>query len=342
MCRFRVLFGMEKRSQAVVGKLPTRSPYIWELVLSHFDARKVATNTSPGNKSSWNQQMTDTSKTASSRMDLSTNLPEIRPLPETATRILAACDQPDATAGDLCSLVQCDPGISLRILRVANSSTYGCSGEVRSIQHAIVVLGFRALRMLTTSVAVSDTFTADGPGAKERKELWNHSMGCAVVATALAHHVDEVKPDEAFLAGVVHDAGKLVLLDVAADEYIELASQADPCNIVTIEQDGFGIDHQQLGLRCADEWGLPLEVADAIGEHHTALTEEVDSPVAKLTAAANILARRWGIGSDPKEDAIDLRELLAMSPVLEDEEQLNTIAQQAREQFSEVQAAVVG
>jgi putative nucleotidyltransferase with HDIG domain len=230
----------------------------------------------------------------------------------------------------------------LKILRVANSSTYGCSGEVRSLQHAVVVLGFRALRTLTVSVAAADTFAAGGAGAEQRSALWQHSMGCGVVAAAVAQYVEDVKPDDAFLAGIVHDAGKLVLLDLASETYELISKETNELNLISVEQDVFSVDHQELGLRCADEWGLPLEVADAIGDHHNALLEEIDSPMSNLIAVANVLARKWGIGSDPSDTEFDHWPLLhSIAPSI-DEDVLQEVSQEAVTQFAEMRSALGG
>ena len=85
-------------------------------------------------------------------------LPELRPFPDVANRMLAACDDPDTNPATLCEIMRCDPAVSVRVLRVANSSMYGFPGEICSVDHAIVVLGFKAIRNLALSFSAGDLF----------------------------------------------------------------------------------------------------------------------------------------------------------------------------------------
>ncbi len=198
------------------------------------------------------------------RINDQVELPEIRPFPQTASRIIAASKNPDIRAEELCELIQCDPGIGLKIMRVANSSAYGLSGEVRTLRHAVVVLGFKALSNLAVSIAAGDVFASGADDNGARQALWEHSMGCAAVASMLASQMRGMKSEEAFLAGIVHDVGKLMFLDLASEAYCEATAHVLAHNVISTEQELFGADHQELGMRCADDWGLPFEISDAI------------------------------------------------------------------------------
>ena len=222
-------------------------------------------------------------------------LPKIKPFPEIANRILKACDDPSATSNTLCELIQGDPGISLKIIEVANSSAYGLSGEVRTLQHAVVVLGFRALKNLALSVAASDVFNETGDSAQARAELWEHSLAVACIANALSGKAG-ISAEEAFLSGVVHDAGKLVLLDVAPEQYVAATESVTFRSIVDTERTHFGTDHQELGMRCADEWGLPFEISEAMGSHHNIVNDEDNDPLVELVGLSGRAGTTLGVG----------------------------------------------
>ena len=220
-------------------------------------------------------------------------LPELRPFPDVASRMLAACDDPDPDPATLCEIMRCDPAVSVRVLRVANSSIYGFPGEICSVDHAIVVLGFRAIRNLAVSFAAGDIFQGDDPAFRE---LWQHSIGCATIAGLLAKTMPDVAAEEAFLAGMVHDVGKLVFLDVAPQAYTQVTESVDATTIISAEDQAFGLNHQQIGHRCGEQWGLPDEVKEAIATHHEPEMADFAPEVVGLVSVSSCLARFWELG----------------------------------------------
>ena len=268
-------------------------------------------------------------------INLLDELPEIRPFPETAGRIVAACNRGDSTAQELCGIIQCDAAITLKLLKIANSSVYGMSGRVTSLQRAVVVLGFRAVRNLALAAAAEDVFTSDGGTLGQT--LWKHSLACASVATLLAK-ADRVSAEEAFLAGIVHDAGKLILFDAYGENYLEVAGGLPSEQRIAAERERFGTDHQELGLRCADEWGLPMEVADAISNHHDPLDAEDFRGLVDVITVANGLAQHWGVGGlDARE--IDVERMVHQSPLNLKLDDLTELQERSLEGFDTLQAS---
>ena len=228
---------------------------------------------------------------------------ELRPFPAVASQILTVCDDPHVRPQELSSVIQCDPAVALRLLRVANSSMYGFSGDIRSIEHAIVVLGFRTVRDLAISAAAADMFATGDAAQAERETLWLHSLACASVAGKLAALVG-VPPEEVFLAGIVHDVGKLIFFDVVPEAYIEIDRQGDSRTIVQLEESEFGVNHQCLGQRCAEEWGLPGTIDVAIGFHHEPESATFAEQLVAVICVADSLARVWHLGSHGSEDEL--------------------------------------
>ncbi len=150
--------------------------------------------------------------------------PEVRPFPAAVTQLLAACQDANTKAETFVKIIECDPALAVRLLRMANSPLYGVANGVRGIGHAVSILGMRQLKNLALSVAGKAMFSEGSKAAEERQNLWNHSLGCAAVARVLAKSVPTVSPEVAFLAGMFHDVGKLFLYDVVADEYAEMAA----------------------------------------------------------------------------------------------------------------------
>lgn len=235
---------------------------------------------------------------AVSLVDTLDEIPELRPFPVVATRVLAVCNSEDADVMDLAEVMQCDPAMSLRLLRTANSAHYGYSGEIASVEHAIVVLGFRAVRNLALSVSALSLFRDGKTGGDVREKLWQHSLGCAAVARQLAPHVSRITPDEAFLAGIMHDIGKLVFIDLALDDYLELSERCDVATIIDAENCVFGVTHEQIGERCGMEWGLPPEINSAIRHHHAPQESNSDNELVSIISVADYLAHAWSIGDE--------------------------------------------
>ncbi len=269
-------------------------------------------------------------------------IPELLPFPAVAARLVAACRDASTSSKDLVEIAQCDPAIASKLLSVANSSMYGYSGRIRTVQHAVVVLGFREVARLALSVAAQALFTK-GKTAKEKREaLWNHSLGVATVARMLVQHVQGMLPDEAFLAGIFHDVGKLLFYKLVPEPYehfvgrYEQADHWPPDQVVSEEKETFGIAHGELGQRCGESWGLTNEINSAVAQHHTA--HSTTPPLALVTGAADVLARAWQIGSDlppaRPETANPYLELLGV-----DQEILETVREEASKTYQEVRQA---
>ncbi|NOX53230.1 MAG: HDOD domain-containing protein [Planctomycetes bacterium] len=231
-----------------------------------------------------------------------TSLPELRPFPAVAARVVAACQDPETSSKDLVQILRCDPAIAARLLSVANSSMYGCSGRIRTIEHAVVVLGFRSVAHLALSVAGATIFSQGETASRERAALWSHSLGVATVGWLLAEHVAGLLPDEAFLAGVFHDVGKLFYYDLAHPLYTELVGRVrppsglSPAGLIGEEQLVFGITHPEVGQECGEAWGLTDEISIAIGYHHTPEESPDYFELAAVTGAADVLAWAWQVG----------------------------------------------
>ena len=234
-------------------------------------------------------------------------LPQLRPFPVVASRVLAVCNSEDADVMEMAEVMQCDPAMSLRLLRIANSAQYGYSGEIATVEHAIVVLGFRAVRNLALSVSALSVFNEGESAQEARQQLWQHSLGCAAVARQLAPHVSRITPDEAFLAGIMHDVGKLVFFDVVPDDYAIVCQTADCQSIIEVEARSFGITHQDIGQRCGDEWELPAEINAAIGFHHTPQSAQDSEELVAVISVADYLAHAWQLDLDGQgeEDSLD-------------------------------------
>ena len=221
------------------------------------------------------------------------SIEELRPFPAAARQVMEACEREDVHAGQVAEIISHAPALSLKILRVANSPLYGFSGEIRSIDHAAVVLGLRKVKELAISAAVGEVFGEGNAGTSRiRNKLWQHSLATGCFARMLTKYEDSVPPDEAFMAGLVHDVGKLVLFDHHPMEYASLIGHGLQ-STVEKEVENFGLDHAEIGQRCGENWGLPFEIHEAICFHHRPSDSMDCEPLVRVVAAANVLTRIW-------------------------------------------------
>lgn len=252
--------------------------------------------------------------------------PEVRPFPAAVSQLLALCQDSNAPISKFEKIIETDPALSVRLLRMANSPLYGLAHEVRSIAHAVSILGLRQLRALAMSVAGASMFSQGANAAQERTALWNHSLGVATLARISARRAPGVAAEEAFLAGIFHDVGKLFLLDLVREEYVELATHYEGDDLIREEVFAFGVSHEEIGLKSAHSWDLAETLKAAIGFHHHPADAPVHGEMAHLIYNCNVLARIWGIGSIPRED--DDHETAARQALGLDEDQAFELRQQ--------------
>jgi len=254
---------------------------------------------------------------------------ELRPFPAAASRLIAACNDPAATVRDMTDIIKYDAGLSIRLLQIANSPLYGFSGQIRSIDHATVVLGMRALRDLAVSTAVGDLFdSGGGETAQMRKALWQHSLNCGCVARLLAGKIEDLAPDEAFLGGVIHDVGKLFILEHDPVGYAHLMANSHLHGLCAAEEEAYGMSHTMIGQRCGQDWGLPDEIIDVIGFHHTPEEADFGGALVDTVFAANQLAISWF--EEGTIESTDI-EVLEQSKINLDADSLEEIKQAAAE-----------
>ncbi len=228
------------------------------------------------------------------------NLEGLPPFPATASQILMQCQKPEVDARAVAQLVECEPAISAKVIQLANSPLYGASRPIVSIGHAIVLLGFRSVSQMAISIAAGSMFGHGDPKlAAHRKETFRQSLACAITSRMLAAQFESVNPDDAFLCGVMHDVGKLVLFDAAAQQYCDMLEREPTGNSTAAEQVAFGIDHAGLGMRCGRKWGFPNQINVAIEQHHRMLAD-VDHALSQAVMVGNYFSRRWTLTENSK------------------------------------------
>jgi putative nucleotidyltransferase with HDIG domain len=161
--------------------------------------------------------------------------------------------------------IEFDQGLSARVLRVANSSFYGLSREVGSIQDAVMVLGFDTIRSLVVSAGFTHAFPAIKDDHFDRYAYWVRSFRVATYTEALTQCLGGGRK-LSFTAGLFHDVGQLVLSICIPEKFAEIVAQheASGLDLIEIEKSVLGFDHAEIGAEMAKRWNFPLEIEHAI------------------------------------------------------------------------------
>lgn len=260
---------------------------------------------------------------------------EIRPFPAAVTRLLAAMRDENSTSATFAEIIECDASLAVRLLRMANSPLHGFTTEVRSVAHATSVLGTRSLRMLAMSASAATLFSDGSSTATAREELWRHSLGAGAIARLLAEADPSVSLEDAFLASIFHDVGKLFFLDVVPDEYKRMSRLHFGADLLEQEASVFGTTHDEVGLKSAHVWNLAENLKVAIGYHHRVAEAPVHSPLVAIVHLADQLSRAWGIGSE--EASEDLLSEYVRRRLVSDKASLGVIRATAEAAFAETQ-----
>lgn len=192
----------------------------------------------------------------------------LQPFPEVAIKVLQLCKDENVQLSQISNLISSDPVFSSEVLVIVNSYLYSARQAITSILHAVVALGARRLQGLCLTVGVR-SFLGRKMNDPVIHKLWQHNMATAIIAEQLAQ-AGYIDPDTAYTAGVLHDIGRLALGLISPAEYAALLSDhsGTPASILRCEQDLFGLDHCQVGLKLIQEWKLPDDFAATTLDHH--------------------------------------------------------------------------
>ncbi|MFH1746947.1 MAG: HDOD domain-containing protein [Planctomycetota bacterium] len=237
-----------------------------------------------------------------------THLDTLPTLSAVALRLLQLTSNRNSSAQDVIEVLRGDQSLSAKILSVAGSAWTGASGPVNSLEKAIPLLGFSAVRSIVLAASVFECFPASEAAGKEvefaRREFWKHALAVACTARRLVLGRRDlgIEPHEAFIAGLLHDLGKVALSAVFPKSYDRVASQANQSrgDIADFERSYLGIDHTVAGRRIAERWHLPRELQEVAWLHHLAaetLPASVEAPVTiGLVQLADTISREQRIG----------------------------------------------
>jgi putative nucleotidyltransferase with HDIG domain len=223
-------------------------------------------------------------------------------LPTTVTKILEVCNNPHTSPIDLDRVIQLDPVLMGRVLKLINSAYYGLGTQVTSLVRAIIMLGINTVKNLALSTAVLGSVSSKNDfRALNMEGFWRHSLCVGVTAKLIAKQrgIDAKSLEEYFAAGLLHDIGKIPLNNALADDYVRAMAIADREKVAlcAAESRALGINHCESGAIVAESWRLTGAIADAVAWHHDLAGYQGQyDDILRTIVVADFYANREGIG----------------------------------------------
>ena len=222
-------------------------------------------------------------------------------LPEVCFMVNDMVNDPNSDIVQIGNIISQDPDLTARLLRLVNSSYYGFETPVDTVSRAIIMVGLRDLQSMIWASSAVETFNHLPPSDANMAGFWRHSIFCAVTARILARECHILHPERLFVAGLLHDIGRLLIfhkLPEQAQLILDREKQSVNCDITEIERDILGYDHAEIGRALCESWGLPEALAYSIGGHHHPGTDENYKLESAILHVANIMAHALEMGEE--------------------------------------------
>jgi len=243
---------------------------------------------------------------------------ELPTLPSIFERVNRVIDNPQSSAKDVYAIVQEDPALSAKILKIANSPFYGLSKNVSSVELAIPLVGFATIRNVALSAFVFDVFCPT-ESEFDSRGFWIHSIACAVCTRILGQKYLKEGKRDFFTLGLLHDIGKIVIAQFMPAEFKKIAGVVREKGMPVREAERMvlGADHSYVGGKLAEKWKFPDDLVYAISHHHD-LSGGRKIEAAGLVSVSNVIVKALCLGNsgDARITAIDEKAwgFLGLSP----------------------------
>ncbi len=217
------------------------------------------------------------------------NLPT---LPGIIAKLTRMAENPDTTTEQMGKVISKDHILAAKLLKLVNSAFYGFPQKISSLNSAIILLGFNVIKSLIISSSIFELMES------QDVELWEHSLGCAVVCSVLAKRLGVSDPEEVSTAGLIHDIGKVAIKMELRQEFETLKQMVHDRQIPMIEAEKelLGIDHAEVGGWLAKSWNLPAKLIEPIACHHNPLEAKDEQLSTSIIHFSDILIRGLGYG----------------------------------------------
>ncbi|WDP86507.1 MAG: HDOD domain-containing protein [Desulfobacter sp.] len=224
--------------------------------------------------------------------------------PQVATKLLEASKDETISLESVSKILETDPGISARVLEIVNSAMYGLARKITTLSEAVVLLGLDEIKKLALGMTIFENmFKKDQAGRFDRLLFWRHSLAVAVLSMEIANEIGYDDPEEAYIAGLLHDVGKIFLDIQGKENYGQFIQDLSVTTDLVIEKERstIGLGHDDVGAYFCLEWKLPEKLILAVKYHHQPFDHldlsQDEKALISIVAMANFLCWTQGIGS---------------------------------------------
>lgn len=231
--------------------------------------------------------------------NLINKIEELPPLPDIVVKLLHASHDPNVSMREMVELIKYDPALTIKVLRLCNSSYYGLPRKINSIQEALVYIGTDTLVNFVLAGCLSSFYQQAQNGyGMEKGELWRHSVACAIASQRIGTRMGENGSAQSFTAGLIHDVGKIVLNAYVGKEIESIMElvKGEKIPFGEAEKRVLGFSQTEAGDRLARHWNLPDSLIEAIAYHQSPEKAKVAPKLVAQVHLGNILCISFGIG----------------------------------------------
>ena len=224
----------------------------------------------------------------------------LRPMPSNITRILKEIENPEITIEVLVGLISLDQALAALVLQLSNSVSLGYTRQCSTLYESIMYIGLKRLKTILLTSSATGMMDRSLSGYRlGAGELWHHSLVTGVASEWLAQALRYPNPEEAYVSGLLHDIGKLLLDQFVLSNYqtITDAVQHYKLELWQVEQKLIGIDHATVGGLIAERWNYPLILVDAIRYHHTPAMARKNQQLPAIVNLANAFAQDYTLSN---------------------------------------------
>jgi HD-like signal output (HDOD) protein len=236
------------------------------------------------------------------------SIDQLPALPAIVTRLLEVVNSPDSSAEDASHLIERDPALTSKMLRLANSAFYGMPRSVSSVNSAVVILGFNAIKSLVLSATLVRVLSGGRGSGFDQNRFWLHSIITAMASRTIIRFLMRVRlmdPESAFCSGIMHDIGKLIFSLCVPADYAQVCAwaKANKKPLCEAETHLMGINHTEIGRIVADRWALPLDLEYSIVYHHQPQNADKINELVAAVHVADTIAHEMNATSLAEETA---------------------------------------
>ncbi|MCP4568095.1 MAG: HDOD domain-containing protein [FCB group bacterium] len=213
---------------------------------------------------------------------------ELSSLPQVLAEVIRVADRDECSASEIADVILKDPSLSARMLRIVNSSFYGQAREITTINQSVVTLGVRAVKAMALSAGLYRLFENEN-SVVDRIRFWRHSLEVAIACREIAKACGYQPAEEAFVAGLMHDLGILVLESNFSDRFRHVWNLVEAGeSLIKLEEENWSTNHCRVGRFLLTQWGIPSLIGDSIAGHHDEFSDENNTPQHRLSRIVSL------------------------------------------------------